>query len=188
MRKPVLLTMCGSLRKASYNRMLVREAVRSFGPAEVIEGNLDLPLYNGDVEDAGLPRDVRTLMDQTRRADALVIGAPEYNKGISGVLKNAIDWLSRANPSILKDKPAVILSAAAGRSGGETGHFMTHSILTQLQLDVVHGPLILVAAAQKEFGEDGALTNDFLKRRIADRMKRLRETLEAQELAAASPR
>lgn len=177
MSKPVLLTMSGSLRKASYNRQLIAEAVRAFGDAEVIDGNLDLPLYNGDVEDAGVPDPVQTLIDQTRRADALVIGAPEYNKGISGVLKNAIDWLSRANPSVLKDKPAVILSAAAGRSGGETAHFMAHSILTQLQVNVAHGPLILVAAAQKEFGEDGALNNDFLKQQIADRMARLRQMI-----------
>jgi chromate reductase len=93
------------------------------------------------------------------------------------VLKNAIDWLSRAKPSVLKDKTAVIMSAAGGRTGGETGHFMTHQILTQLQVNVVHGPLILVAAAQNEFGEDGALNNDFLKGQVADRMTRLREML-----------
>ncbi|MFX0543613.1 NADPH-dependent FMN reductase [Roseovarius sp. S4756] len=177
MTKPVLLTLSGSLRKASYNRMLIAEAVRAFGAAEVIEADLNLPLYDGDVEDAGTPASVQTLMDQVHRADALVIGAPEYNKGISGVLKNAIDWLSRAKPSVLKDKTAVIMSAAGGRTGGETGHFMTHQILTQLQVNVVHGPLILVAAAQNEFGEDGALNNDFLKGQVADRMARLRKML-----------
>ncbi|MCQ0091645.1 NADPH-dependent FMN reductase [Roseovarius sp. M141] len=177
MSAPVLLTMSGSLRKGSYNRMLIAEAVRAFGEAEVIEGDLNLPLYDGDVEDAGTPPAVQTLMDQVVRADALVIGAPEYNKGISGVLKNAIDWLSRANPPVLKNKVAVILSAAGGRTGGETGHFMTHSILTQLQVNVVHGPLILVAAAQNEFGEDGTLNNDFLKGQVEDRMARLRDMI-----------
>jgi chromate reductase len=177
MTQPVLLTLSGSLRAGSYNRMLIAEAVRAFGEAEVIEGDLNLPLYDGDVEDAGMPAPVQTLIDQVRRADALVIGAPEYNKGISGVLKNAIDWLSRAKPSVLANKTAVILSAAAGRTGGETGHFMTHSILTQLQVNVVHGPLILVAAAHEEFGQDGTLSNDFLKGQIADRMARLREMI-----------
>ena len=177
MGKPVLLTMSGSLRKGSYNRMLIAEAVRAFGEAEVIEGDLNLPLYDGDVEDKGTPPAVQTLIDQVVRADALIIGAPEYNKGISGVLKNAIDWVSRVKPPALKDKVAVIMSAAGGRSGGETGHFMTHSILTQLQVNVVHGPLILVAAAQKEFGDDGALNNDFLKGQVADRMARLRDMI-----------
>ncbi|MFD0859275.1 NADPH-dependent FMN reductase [Roseovarius aquimarinus] len=177
MTKPVLLTLSGSLRKASFNRMLVAEAARAYGDAEVIEGDLNLPLYDGDVEDEGVPAPVQTLIDQVRRADALVIGSPEYNKGISGVLKNAIDWLSRAKPNVLADKKAVILSAAAGRTGGETGHFMTHSILTQLQVNVIHGPLILVAAAHNEFGEDGRLKNEFLSGQIADRMARLREEL-----------
>ena len=177
MSKPVLLTMSGSLRKGSYNRMLIAEAVRAFGEAEVIEGDLNLPLYDGDVEDEGTPPAVQTLLDQVVRADALVIGAPEYNKGISGVLKNAIDWLSRAKPPVLKDKVAVIMSAAGGRTGGETAHFMTHSILTQLQVNVVHGPLILVAAAQNEFDDDGTLNNDFLKGQVADRMARLRDVI-----------
>ncbi|HEY9037659.1 MAG TPA: NADPH-dependent FMN reductase [Roseovarius sp.] len=177
MSKPVLLTMSGSLRKGSYNRMLIAEAVRAFGDAEVIEGDLNLPLYDGDVENEGRPPAVQTLMDQVVRADAMVIGAPEYNKGISGVLKNAIDWLSRANPPVLKDKVAVILSAAGGRTGGETAHFMTHSILTQLQVNVVHGPLILVAAAQNEFDDDGTLNNDFLKGQVEARMTRLRDML-----------
>ena len=178
MIKPVLLTLSGSLRKASYNRMLIAEAVRAYGDAEVMEADLNLPLYDGDVEEQGVPASVQTLIDQVRRADALIIGAPEYNKGISGVLKNAIDWLSRAKPNVLADQTAVILSAAGGRTGGETGHFMTHQILTQLQVNVVHGPLILVAAAHDEFGEDGTLDNEFLKGQIADRMARLREIIE----------
>ncbi len=174
MAKPTLLLMSGSLRAASCNKMLLREAAAAFGEAEVIEADLDLPLYNGDVEAAGIPAKVTKLMDQVRGADVLVIGAPEYNKGISGVLKNATDWLSRARESVLKDKIAVVMSAAGGRTGGETAHFMTLNNLQQLQVNVVHGPLILVAQAQKEFDEDGRLTNDFLKGQIADRMARLR--------------
>ncbi|MCZ4353364.1 NAD(P)H-dependent oxidoreductase [Roseovarius aestuarii] len=177
MPKPHLLTMSGSLRKGSYNRMLLAEAVRAFGDADVTEGDLDLPLYNGDVEAQGIPDKVQRLMDQVKSADALLIASPEYNKGITGVLKNALDWLSRANPSVLKDHKAVILSAAGGRTGGETAHFMTHSILTQLQVNVVHGPLILVATAQDFFDEDGHLTNDFLSKQVADRMGRLRDLI-----------
>lgn len=177
MTKPVLLTISGSLRKGSFNRMLIAEAVRAFGDAEVVEGDLHLPLYNGDVEKESRPAAVQTLMDQVARADALIIGAPEYNKGISGVLKNAIDWLSRADPPVLRDKVAVILSAAGGRTGGETAHFMTHSILTQLQVKVVHGPLVLVAAAHDAFDDDHRLKSDFLKKQVATRMERLRDLI-----------
>lgn len=174
MSKPVLLTMSGSLRKGSYNRMLVAQAAAAFGEAEVIEGDLNLPLYDGDVEDAGVPEAVTRLCDQMARADAVVISGPEYNKGYSGVLKNALDWLSRPSPSVLKDKPVAVMSAAAGRTGGETAQFQVMGILMQLQMQVVHGPLILVAAAQDEFGADGSLPNAFLQKQIKARMERLR--------------
>lgn len=176
MTKPVLLTMSGSLRAGSHNTMLIDEAVRAFGDAEVLAGDLDLPLYNADVEASGIPAPAQALIDQARRADALVIGAPEYNKGISGPMKNAIDWLSRANPNVLKGKIAVMMSAAGGRTGGETAHFMTHSILTQLQVDVVHGPLILVAAAHEAF-DNGRLKSDFYRGQVKDRMDRLRKLI-----------
>ncbi|QYX56923.1 NAD(P)H-dependent oxidoreductase [Roseovarius sp. SCSIO 43702] len=177
MTKPVLLLLSGSLRKESFNRKLIHHAAKTFGPAEVVEGDLDLPLFNEDVEAIGNPDKVETLFEQVKRADALIIGAPEYNKGVSGPLKNGIDWLSRPQPSILKDKIAVVMSAAGGRTGGETAHFMTVSILTQLQVNVVHGPLILVAQAKNEFDESGALTNDFLAKQVAARMERLRGML-----------
>lgn len=96
MSEPVLLTISGSLREGSYNRMLCRVAAEAFGPAKVVVGDLDLPLYNGDLESAeGIPAKVQMLADQIAGADAIVISAPEYNKGISGVLKNALDWVSR---------------------------------------------------------------------------------------------
>ena len=136
MADPVLLTISGSLRKGSYNRMLLKHAVKAFGPAEVIEADIDIPLYNGDDEDAhGLPEGALVLVDQINRADAIVIASPEYNKGISGALKNAIDWVSRVKNNPLRGKPAVVMSAAAGRTGGETQMFMTMSILMQLQTD-----------------------------------------------------
>ena len=96
MADPVLLIISGSLRKEATNRKLAREAARLFGPAEVIEGELNLPLYDGDAEEAdGIPTAVQALADQIARADAVVISTPEYNKGPSGVLKNALDWVSR---------------------------------------------------------------------------------------------
>jgi len=174
MSKPTLLLISGSLRSGSYNSMLLREAAKAYGDANVVEADLNLPLFDQDLEEKGMPEAVTTLIDQVRAADALIIGAPEYNKGISGALKNATDWLSRGSPAPLKDKIAVVMSAAAGRTGGEVAHFMTLNNLIQLQVQIVHGPLILVAAAHEQFDADGALTNDFLKGQISDRMERLR--------------
>jgi chromate reductase len=90
-----LLGLCGSLRKDSLNRKLLHEAARHYG-ARLTEGNLRLPLYDGDLEaEHGVPEDVMTLARQIKAAEAVVIAAPEYNKSISGVLKNALDWISR---------------------------------------------------------------------------------------------
>ena len=176
MSEPVLLTISGALRKGSYNRKLLREATRAFGPAEVIEADLNLPLYDGDLEQAqGIPAAVQTLADQILRADAIVISSPEYNKGIPGVLKNALDWISRVKGAVLKGKPTVLVSAAAGRTGGETAHFMVLHCLTQLQARLLHGPAVLVADAPNEFDADGNLTNELYLKTLRKRMQGLRD-------------
>ncbi len=175
MPTPKLLTISGSLRKGSYNRMLLKEAVRVFGAAEVTEADLNLPLYDGDLEAArGIPESVRTLAGQIAATDAIVISSPEYNKGIPGVLKNALDWVSRVEGAVLKDKPTVVVSAAAGRTGGETAQFMVAHCLSQLQVHLLPGPSVLVAAAGNEFDDDGLLRNEHYRKTLATRMQALR--------------
>ena len=174
-----LLTISGALRKGSYNRMLLREAAQAFGPAQVTEANLHLPLYDGDLEEAeGIPEAVQTLADQIAATDAIVIASPEYNKGIPGVLKNALDWVSRVPGGVLKGKPTLVISAAAGRTGGETAQFMVLSCLAQLQVRLLLGPAVLVAGAGNEFDADGALTNERYKATLATRMQALRAEVE----------
>lgn len=175
MANPKLLTISGSLRKGSYNRMLLAEAVKAFGPAEVTEADLRLPLYDGDLEDAeGVPDKVHRLAEQVAAADAIVIASPEYNKGITGVLKNALDWVSRVKGSPFKNKPTVVMSANAGRTGGETGQYMVLSCLVPSQADVLPGPMLCVAAAGNEFDENGKLTNDRYRKVLEARMQALR--------------
>ncbi len=170
-----LLTISGSLRKGSYNRMLLRAAVQAFGDAEILEADLNLPLYDGDLEAAeGIPDAVDRLAEQVRQADAIVIASPEYNKGIPGVLKNALDWVSRVKDPVLRDKPTVVISAAAGRTGGETAQFMVIHCLTQLQMRILPGPAVLVAAAMNEFDDEGNLTNPRYKEGLQARMAALR--------------
>lgn len=175
MSVPKLLTISGSLRKGSYNRMLLKAAIEAFGEAEVTEANIHLPLYDGDLEEAeGIPASVQKLADQIKATDAIVISSPEYNKGIPGVLKNALDWISRVEGAVLKDKPTVVISAAAGRTGGETAQFMVLSCLTQLQVRLLPGPSVLVAGAPNEFDEDGVLQNDLYRKTLTTRMQALR--------------
>lgn len=177
MPDPNLLTISGSLRKGAYNRMLLRHAVKAFGPAKVAEADLRLPLYDGDLEEAeGVPEKVLTLVEQIGAADAVVISSPEYNKGITGVLKNALDWLSRVQENPFKGKPTVVMSANAGRTGGETGQFMLRACLMSFhQPDVLPGPMICVAAAGDEFDENGRLTNERYLKMLDARMQALRD-------------
>jgi len=176
MADPRLLILSGSLRKGSYNRMLIILAARAFGSAEVTEGDLDLPLYNGDVEEAdGIPEKVHRLVQQITEADAVVIGAPEYNKGITGVLKNALDWVSRVPGGAFKDKPTVVVSASAGRTGGETSQFMTQHCLSQHQARLIPGPAVCVAGAMNAFDEEGRLLDETAQKLLNTRMQRLRD-------------
>lgn len=174
MSDPKLLTLCGSLRKASFNRKLLAEAVAQFGPAEVTDANLRLPLFDGDLQaEQGIPPQVQTLAQQILNADGIIISSPEYNKGITGVLKNALDWISRVEGSVLKDKPVALMSAANGRSGGETAQYMTRACLIPLQPRLINGPFVMIASASKEF-ESGKLENERYVANVAALMQALK--------------
>ncbi|WP_120500324.1 NADPH-dependent FMN reductase [Roseovarius sp. EL26] len=178
MTTPTLLTISGSLRKGSFNRMLLKQAAVAFGEATVEDADLNLPLYDGDLEAReGIPPAVQVLADQITQADAIVISAPEYNKGISGVLKNALDWVSRVPGGALAGKPVVVLSAAAGRTGGEVAQFMTQQCLASFQVRLIPGPAVLIAAAMNEFDADGNLPNESYQKAIAGKMQALRAAI-----------
>ena len=175
MSHPTLLTISGSLRKGSFNRMLLGQAVEGFGPARHIDADLHLPLYDGDLEDAeGIPDTVQALADQITAADAIVISSPEYNKGISGVLKNALDWISRVEGAVLKGKPVAVIAAAAGRTGGETARFMVLSCLVPLQPRLIPGAAVLIAGAGSAFDENGRLINEQTQKLLVQTMQALR--------------
>ncbi len=171
---PILLLISGSLRRDSRNTLLAAEAARLFGPARVERADLRLPLYDGDVEAQGIPPEVMRLDAQIRRADAVVIATPEYNKNLSGVLKNALDWISRVKPQPLEDKPVAIMSAAAGRSGGERSQFSLRHCLTPFRPRVLQGPETLIAGAGGAFDEDGRLTDPRSREALGRQMAALR--------------
>ncbi|MBK5926762.1 NADPH-dependent FMN reductase [Rhodobaculum claviforme] len=151
-----LVGLCGSLRSASTNRTLMRFAATRFG-APLIEGDLRLPLYDGDLEDAhGIPAEVEALAARIRDADAVILGCPEYNGGVTGVMKNALDWLSRVKTPVWRDKPVAILSAAAGRAGGARAQYALRLNLVAFRPALVPGPEVLVGASYEAFDADGA--------------------------------
>lgn len=171
-----ILGISGSLRKEAYNRKLLAEAVRLLTPTSYTEADLNLPLYDGDLEQAeGLPASVKALVAQIEDADAVIISSPEYNKGITGVLKNALDWISRNKTLPLQDKPVLVLSANMGRTGGESGQLMTRTCLVPHQARIIPGPLVTVAVAHEAFDEDGQLKNDQTVKMLQGLLDRLKK-------------
>ncbi|MEQ9692595.1 NAD(P)H-dependent oxidoreductase [Shimia sp. SDUM112013] len=159
-----LLGLSGSLRTESANRKLLREAARIFGDAVYTEANLNVPLYHGDEEDDhGLPEAVQALVKQIAEADAVLISTPEYNSGISGVLKNALDWISRAPDKPWMDKPVALMSAAAGRAGGARAHTMLRSCMAPFRPIVANGPEVLVADCNNQFDAEGRITESYAR-------------------------
>ncbi|MFW8633626.1 NADPH-dependent FMN reductase [Cribrihabitans pelagius] len=175
MAELVLLTLSGSLRRESCNRKLLREAARLFGPADVLAGDLNLPLYDGDAETAdGIPEPVARLREQIAAADVIAISTPEYNKGPSGVLKNALDWVSRTEGNPWFDKPVAVMSAAAGRAGGERAQMVLRGFLVAFQPRLLTGPEMHLADCSKQFGEDGRLVSERYEKTLSTLMGKLR--------------
>jgi len=176
-----LLGLSGSLRAGSFNTKLLGAAIVSFGPADATIADLHLPLYDGDLEShEGIPSAVQTLADQIAAADAIIVANPEYNKGITGVLKNALDWVSRTEGGVFRGKPTLVIGAAAGRTGGETSYYMTRNCLAPLGAAVLATPAVLIAGVQNEFNEDGTLKSDRYQASLDDAVATLRKVAEAR--------
>lgn len=173
-----LLGICGALRKASTNRLLLAEAMRIYPPAAWEEADLRLPLYDGDLEDAqGIPPQVTRLAAQLAASDGVVIATPEYNKALPGVLKNALDWISRTKGAPWRDKPVAILSAAGGRAGGERSQFSLRLCLTPFRPRLITGPEVMIAQSDQAFDAEGRLTDPRSIAALTDLMAVLRHEI-----------
>lgn len=173
--KPRILAFAGSAREGSYNKKLVpiaASAARAAG-AEVTEIDLadfPIPLYNADLEKAqGLPEHARRIKTLMTEHDGLMIACPEYNSAITPLLKNTIDWASRAENGVKSQayagKVGVLMSASPGRLGGLRSLSMVRGILSHL------GVLVLpqqraVPNAAAAFDEDGSLRDAATREQI----------------------
>ena len=163
-----LLGIAGSLRLASHNRGLLREA-RVLLPPDVQLDVFDLspiPLYNYDMEKE-TPRVVQAFKDAIAAADGLLIATPEYNWSISGVLKNALDWASRPpRESVLRRKPAAMMGAG-GKSGTVRAqeHLRQFAAATDIQL--IETPRVAIPRSWEKFDREGNLIEDSVRPEIA---------------------
>jgi chromate reductase len=166
-----VLGIAGSLRRASYNRALV-EAARTLAPAGMVIEVFDLddiPLYNGDLDVDGVrPPEVERLKQAIAAADALLVATPEYNYGVSGVLKNAIDWASRpAMKSVLAGKPVAIMGASTSATGTARAQQELKLVLMGCLSLVMPHAGVLVGMAREKFSESGALAHEPTRRFLA---------------------
>ncbi len=149
----------GSIRKGSYNRLLIENAF-SLLPPEYEHELIDIskvPLYSQDLEEPASVTEVRLKLSNS---DLVFISTPEYNHSYSGVLKNAIDWISRPvehNP--LAGKVVALMSASTGSIGGARAQEHLRVVLEALGAIVVPKPEVIVTNAERKFSADGKLAD-----------------------------
>ena len=169
-----ILAFAASLRAGSLNKKLVDAAAayaREFG-AEVDAADFrefDMPLYDGDLQArSGLPAGALELCRRIEAADGLLIAAPEYNFSLSGALKNAVDWVSRAQPMPLRGKSGLLLAASPSLAGGIRGLWQLRIPLEGCGV-LLHPDMFALAKAHEAFDDAGALKEPAL----ADRLRTL---------------
>ena len=164
-KSTTIVGLSGSLRKASSNTKLLKYIEKKIklkdGDMHFSFGNINLPLYNDDLEkEAGIPETVIKLGETLSRASGIIISTPEYNKGISGALKNSFDWMSRLKPNPFTSKTIAIVSATDGRSGGERSQYMLRMCLTPFDCKIIQTPEVLIGHSSRAFNEAGDLTDE----------------------------
>lgn len=163
-----VLGISGSLRRGSFNTGLLRAASSVLPEGMELEiGDIStIPLYNADVEAAGPPAPVARLKERVAAADALLFATPEYNYSIPGVLKNAIDWVSRpVATSPLAGKP-IAMMGAGGRLGTGRSQYHLRQVAVFTNMLPINRPEVMVANAAEKFDQSGNLTDDSIKEQI----------------------
>jgi chromate reductase len=166
-----ILGIAGSLRRASYNRGLIRAAMElaPSGTSVVPYDLADLPMFDADVEADGDPQAVTAFKRAISDADALLIATPEYNHCVPGVLKNAVDWASRpARRSVLTGKPVAIMGASTGRGATARAQAHLRDGLAYTNGFVLPLPEVLVGHASEKFDDESNLKDERTRDEVRD--------------------
>jgi chromate reductase len=165
-----VLAISGSLREKSYNTALLREAQRLAPAGMTIElaSIREFPLYDADLEARAFPQSVKDVSAAIATADALLIATPEYNFSFSGVLKNAIDWLSRPPlDKVLSGKPLAI-AGAGGRLGSARAQYHLRQVCGCLSMLPVPRPELFVLNAWEKFDDHGRLKDEVVVTQVGE--------------------
>jgi chromate reductase len=159
-----VVCICGSLRKGSYNRM-VMNALPALAPPNLKLAEAppfaEFPLYNADMQEAsGVPAAVQKLADAIRAADGVIFNSPEYNFSMPGGMKNAIDWVSRVPNQPFAGKPVALQSAANGTLGGGRMQYDLRRSMIFLDAMTLNKPEIFIGnCSQKIDAKTGQITD-----------------------------
>jgi chromate reductase len=187
MSEPIkLVAFCGSLRKASFNRMAL-DVFAGKLPAGCTMQTIEIgdwPLYDADVQAQGFPAQVTAAQQAMLAADGIVFATPEYNYSVSGVLKNAIDWLSRMTPQPFAAKPIAMFGAAGGPLGTARAQYHLRQMMVFLDGRPVNKPEVMIGQAHTKF-VDGKFTDEVGAKLLADLGASLALAVRQSKAAAA---
>jgi chromate reductase len=165
-----ILAFAGSLRKGSYNKGLLRAASEELPEGAKLEiFDLEgIPPFNQDLE-GNMPGRVKEFKAKVKAADAILIATPEYNYSVSGVLKNAIDWVSRPyGDNSFEGKPVAVMSASVGMLGGARAQYHLRQMFVFLNMHPVNRPEVMLPFATDKFDDKGVLTDKTARALIKD--------------------
>lgn len=160
-----IVAISGSLRKESFNTKLLHamQALAPEGMSITVADIGNLPLYNGDLEEE-YPTEAKVLKDAVDAADAVILATPEYNRSISGVLKNATDWLSRPyGTNSFAGKPVLIAGVSSGKIGTAVAQSHLKQVMVYLDAKVVGQPELYLGPATDVFADNGELKEESTK-------------------------
>lgn len=169
-----ILGISGSLRAGSYNTALLRAAKALAGDGVEIESATlhGIPLYDGDLEEReGLPAKVTELKERIVASDGVLLVTPEYNNGVPGVFKNAIDWLSRPGkdiPRVFGDRPFAVIGTSPGGFGTILAQSAWLPVMRTLRVRLWVGGRLMISRAGDVFDDDGELKDEAVRGRVAD--------------------
>jgi NAD(P)H-dependent FMN reductase len=168
---PTIVAISGSLRRNSFNTMLLRAVVGAMpaGTSVEIVSIADIPVYNADVDASGQPPAVRELKERIAASDGLLLATPEYNQSLPGGLKNAIDWASRPPsdiPRVFGNRAVGVIGATTGAGGTILAQAAWLPVLRALGTVPYFGARVLVSQAAKVFDEQGRIQDDGVRAQV----------------------
>lgn len=180
-----VLGISGSLRKGSYNTALLKACAEMMPAGMTMSGYArldDIPLFNQDVFDAGIPEPAKRFRAEVTAADGILIASPEYNFSVTAALKNAIDWGSRPPNQVFNEKPIALFSSSQGPMGGARVQYDLRRILGQLWGHVLPRPEVFIGNVASKVDAHGKITDEATRKFLTDLMAGFKTWIERMQV------